>query len=509
MVGAKEKSFVYANSEPDSLIPADTLLEYSLNVIDGLFDRLVRLDSKTGAPIMNAAESITSEDQKVWTIRLRPGQTFHNGETVTARSFVDAWNVGAYGPNGRHAGACFDKFVGYADLNPKDKNATPKTDKLSGLAILDDTAFTVTLDQSFSQFPLMVASPAFAPMPRAAFADAEAYGQAPIGNGPFMMDGVWEHSKQIALKRYPDYRGTRPASVGQIIFKSYPSRDLQYADLRTNKVDYVSTITAANVPEAKRVMGDRFIDIPDSVVDYLAFPLYDRRFQNPDLRKAISMAIDRQAIVDEVFGGRYQPTTSIFPALVPGYRDANPRAEACIHDVRKARELFDRAGGWEGRMYLVFSSSDSTYEQWMSEVAAQLKRNLGIANIEFQKLTSAEYHSVLARHQAKGPYRQNWYMDFPSPENYLSGIWGTGNRMAWENKQFMQLVTQGNAASSLAESLSFYQQAEDIVLEELPSTPLWNLRRQAAYSENVANVAFNIYSGLLEISEVTMVPSRS
>jgi oligopeptide transport system substrate-binding protein len=508
-MGVKEKPFFYAGSEPDSLVPADTLLEYSLNIIDCLFDRLVRLDPKTGEPIMNAAESITSGDQKVWTIRLSPGLTFHNGESVTARSFVDAWNASAYGPNGRHAGSCFDKIAGYADLNPRDENAKPKTDKLSGLTILDDTTFTVTLGQPFSQFPLMVASPAFAPMPAAAFADLRAYGEAPIGNGPFMMDGAWEHGKQIALKRFPGYRGSRPASVERVIFKSYPSRDLQFTDLLANKVDYVSTITAANVSEAKRVMGDRFIDIPDSVVDYLAFPLYDRRFQDPDLRRAISMAIDRQAIVNEVFDGRYQPATSIFPALVPGYRESNPSAGACRHDVRRARELFERAGGWEGTMHLVFPSSDPTYERWMSAVAGQLKRNLGITDIEFQKPSPAEYHAVLAGHQAKGPYRQNWYMDFPSPENYLSGIWGTGNRMAWEDQRFTQLVAQGNAASSLAESLFFYQQAEDVILEELPSTPLWNLRRQAGYSENVTNVAFNVYSGLLEISEVTTVHPRS
>ncbi|MFC7639747.1 ABC transporter substrate-binding protein [Streptosporangium lutulentum] len=114
--GAKE--FSVALTEPDHLTPGNTSSSYSITVLQALFDLPVVIDAK-GQPQMRAAESVTSEDQKVWTIKIKPGQKFHNGEPVTAESFADAWNAAAYGPNAWTNNYYFENVEGYDALNPE------------------------------------------------------------------------------------------------------------------------------------------------------------------------------------------------------------------------------------------------------------------------------------------------------------------------------------------------------------------------------------------------------
>ncbi|WP_214411321.1 peptide ABC transporter substrate-binding protein [Sphaerisporangium fuscum] len=488
--------FSVALTEPDHLTPGNTSSSYSVTVLQALFDTLVVIDAK-GQPQMRAAESVTSQDQKVWTIKIKPGQKFHNGEPVTAESFADAWNATAYGPNAWTNNYYFANIEGYDKLNPEAEGAKPETDKLSGLKVVDPNTLQVTLTAPFSQFPITLAYTGFAPMPKAAFKDLKAYDQKPIGNGPFALDGDWEHNKQLKVKRFDGYAGPRPAKSESVLFKIYASRDTAYTDLRANKVDLLQTIPPASAPEAKKLLGDRFVPTPSGTMDYLGFPTFDKRFQSADLRKAFSMAIDRQAIVDAVYNGAFKPMASLVAPLVPGYRD-NACGEACTYDPAKAKALFDKAGGFKGTLNLYFSNADPSYEQWMQAVANQLKQNLGIADIQFKKIPAADYLSTLRAKKEDGPYRNNWVMDYPSPQNYLENMWGAGNRMGWDNKQFNELITKANSAPSMEASIPLYQQAEDVALAEMPMIPLWNWQDQAGYSNKVTGVQLDAYSPNLD-----------
>jgi oligopeptide transport system substrate-binding protein len=493
--------FTFANQEPQHLTPGNENSSYGINVIDALFDRLTRLD-KEGKPQMNGAESITSDDQKTWKIKVKSGQTFHNGEPVTAQSYADAWNAAAYGPNAWANNYYFANIEGYDELNPDDEKAKPSGETLSGVKVVDESTFEVTLTEPFSQFPLTLAFAGFAPMPKAAFKDLKAYDEAPIGNGPFMMDGTWEHNKQIALKRYAGYKGSRPAKAAGVVFKTYASRDTAYTDLVAGKVDWLETIPAAKVPEAKTQMADRFLSTPTGDMDYLEFPIYDKRFQNQDLRYAISMAIDREGIVQQVYNGAYKPTGTIVSPIVPGYREGACGAP-CTYNPQQAKAYFEKAGGWKGTMELWFSVADPTYEQWMQAVANQLKQNLGISDIKFRKISAADYLDKLNNKEATGPYRANWVMDYPSAENYLTTRCNPDNRMGYAGDACFDLIKQGNAAGSLDESQRFYQQAEDVLLKELPILPLWNWQDQSGHSNKIDNVNVDPYVGL-HVDEVSV-----
>ncbi|MEV7968978.1 ABC transporter substrate-binding protein [Sphaerisporangium sp. NPDC088356] len=488
--------FSVALNEPDHLTPGNTSSSYSITVLQALFDTLVVIDSK-GQTQMRAAESVTSDDQKTWTIKIKPGQKFHNGEPVTAESFADAWNAAAYGPNAWTNNYYFANIEGYDKLNPEAEGAKPTAEKLSGLKVVDPGTLEVHLTAPFSQFPITLAYTGFAPMPKAAFTDLKAYDQKPIGNGPFALDGDWAHNQQIKVKKFAGYAGPRPAKSDAVLFKIYASRDTAYTDLRANKVDLLQTIPPASATEAKKLLGDRFVPTASGTMDYLGFPVFDKRFQNADLRKAISMSIDRQGIVDAVYNGTFKPMSSLLAPLVPGYREG-ACGEACVYDKAKAKALYDKAGGLKGTLNLYFSNADPSYEQWMQAVANQLKENLGITDIQFRKIPAADYLSTLREKKEDGPYRNNWVMDYPSPQNYLESMWGAGNRMGWDNKQFNDLIAKANSASTMEASIPLYQQAEDVALAEMPMIPLWNWQDQAGYSNKITGVQIDPYSPNLD-----------
>ncbi|GLW06717.1 peptide ABC transporter substrate-binding protein [Microtetraspora sp. NBRC 13810] len=499
------KTFSVALTEPDHLTPGNTSSSYSITVLQSVFDTLVYIDG-TGKLQMRAAESVTSDDQKIWTIKLRPGQKFHNGEAVTAESFADAWNAAAYGPNAWTNNYYFANIEGYDALNPEAPDGSeeapkPATDKMTGLKVVDPTTLEVTLTEPFSQFPITLAYTGFAPMPKAAFENPEAYDAEPIGNGPFMLDGPWAHNQRIKVKKFDGYAGPRPAKSAGVDFKIYASRETAYTDLRAGNVDLLQTIPPASAPEARQLLGDRFVATASGTMDYLGLPLFDKRFASPDLRKAISMAIDRQGIVQAVFNGAFKPMSSLVAPLVPGYREG-ACGEACVYDPAKAKALYTQSGGFTGTLNLYFSNSDPSYEQWMTAVANQLKDNLGITDIQFRKIPAADYLSTLREHKQDGPFRNNWVMDYPSPQNYLESMWGEGNRMGWENKEFLDLIDQANAAPTMEASVPLYQKAEDIALAEMPMIPLWNWQEQAGYSDKISGVAIDAYQPNLDLITV-------
>ncbi|XVQ08031.1 peptide ABC transporter substrate-binding protein [Spirillospora sp. CA-255316] len=505
--GSGDGTFTVGHSEPDHLVPGNTTSSYSFDVLSGLFENLVGL-SKDGKPVNLAAESVQTKDQKVWTIKIRAGQKFHNGEPVTAASFADAWSNAAYGPNAYEANDYFSQIQGYDELNPEDEKAKPETDKLSGLKVVDDTTLEVTLKEPFNQFPQLLTYPAFAPMPKAAFKDLKAYEDAPIGNGPYQISGKWERNRQVKLVPFAGYTGTRKPKNKGVTWKSYASADTIYTDLRAGRVDVQQTIPAAKVPEAKRLLGNRFLPRKMGTIDYLGFPLFDKRFASPDLRKAISMAIDRNGINKAVYNGDYIVADSLLPPIIAGYRKG-ACGQLCTYNPAEAKKLYDKAGGFKGTLELYFSNAQPTYYQWMQIVANSLKQNLGITDIQFRQVPAADYFGLLSRREEKGPYRQNWEADYPSAQNYLQNMWGSaGNKMGWEstpeNKEFDELIAKGNAAGNEQDALRFYNQAEDLAIREMPQIPLWTWAGQGGRSDKVDNVTITPYAGGLIVHEVTV-----
>ncbi|MFE2106213.1 ABC transporter substrate-binding protein [Kitasatospora sp. NPDC059463] len=492
------------------LIPQNTAESEGAEVLNALFAGLVEYDNKTNEPKLRVAESIESPDSKVWTIKLKDGYTFHNGEAVTAQSFVDAWNWGANQDNAAEGLPFFAKIDGSADLAPgKDKK--PTTDKLKGLQVVDDKTFTVTLTNPFSQFKTMLGYNAFYPLPKAFFADKKSFEDAPIGNGPFQMDGKWEHNQQIKVKRFDNF----PAADGKaklqgVTFKIYDKLETAYNDLRADNIQATDKLPISAMGTVKGEFGDRYIYKPESGVGYIGFPISTNpaAYGKPEIRKAISMAIDREQITKTIFSGTRVPADDFINPLIPGYRKG-AMGDAAKYDPAKAKQLFDTAGGVPNNTIELGYNADGGHKEWIEAVANQLKKNLGVevTTKPFEKF--GKILDALGEKQYSGAFRMAWSMDYPSIENYERPIFSKvaidngSNYGGYVNEQFESLLDQADQAKTPEEGLKLYQQADDVLIQDLPYIPVYTYMSSAAYSKKIKNFDTDA-QGRMNLDEVEL-----
>jgi oligopeptide transport system substrate-binding protein len=500
--------------EPESLIPQVNAETCGSQVLRALFTPLIQFTPENEI-IFAVAESIESEDNVNWTVTLRDGWTFHDGTPVTAQSFVDAWNWGAdcanAAGNNYFFGPAGVNIVGYDALNPEECPNRPSEEGLSGLQVQDDLTFTVELGAPFSEFPITLNYNAFYPLPESFFEDSEAFNEAPVGNGPYMMDGTWEHDVGINVVRYEDYAGT-PGNADAVEFRIYADLETSYRDVQAGNLD-IGDVPDDQIANAETEFGDRFITAESSSFSYIGFPLYAEGFDDPNLRKALSMAIDREAIISAIFFDTLTPADDMVSPTVQGYRPG-ACGEACTFDPETAQQLFDQAGGYDGTLRIWFNN-DGGHEGWIEAVSNQWRQNLGIEDIQFESMPFARYLGLLdegidddpATEGVDGPFRLGWVMDYPSMQNYLENLHGTGagsNYTTYSNPEVDDLLAQGKAASSLEEAIGFYQQADDLIIQDLPIIPLWFGVNQAVTSERVSNVIIDKFS-FVDVAAVQVV----
>ncbi len=252
---------VFGSEPQNALLPANTNETGGGRVMKLLFEGLISYDGE-GKPVNQVAESIDTTDAQNYTVKLKPGWTFTNGEPVDAKSFVDAWNFGALIDNAQLNSYFFEPIDGYKEVHPDAEGAKATAKTMKGLAVVDDTTFTVKLTSPQASFPLRLGYTAFFPMPQSAYKDMKAQGENPVGNGSYMLDGTWVHNVSIKVKKNPDYKGTMVAKNAGINVKVYTDPAAGYTDLLANNLDVIDTIPDNQLASFKADLGDRAINQP-------------------------------------------------------------------------------------------------------------------------------------------------------------------------------------------------------------------------------------------------------
>lgn len=283
------------------LEPANTNEVQGGKVLDMIFRGLKKYDPGTGEAQNMLAEKIDTSDSQNFTVTVKDGWTFSNGEKVTAQSFVDAWNYGASLKNNQRNAYFFAYIDGYDKVHPE--SGSQSTDTLSGLKVTGPRTFTIKLSQKFSTFPDTLGYPAFAPLPKAFFDDHDAWLKKPVGNGPYQVDN-YTRGSQMSLRKWDDYPGPDKAQNGGVDLKVYTDNNTAYTDLIAGNLDLVDDVPASQLKNVKNDLGDRYINTPAGIIQTLAFPFYDNDWNksgSEKVRKGLSMAIDRKQITDTIF----------------------------------------------------------------------------------------------------------------------------------------------------------------------------------------------------------------
>jgi oligopeptide transport system substrate-binding protein len=510
-------SIVIGIGEPQHLIPTNSTESNGSQVLSSLFYPLVDFDANK-KPVPVAAESITPDSSnKVWTIKLKPGFTFSNGEPVTSQNYIDAWNYGAYGPNGQGASYFFERVEGYADLQSKDpdgengpqKAPAPKAKTLTGLKKVDDTTFTVTLSAPFAGWESVMGYTAFYPLPKAAFSApgviADGFEDAIIGNGPFKMKGKWQHDAQIQVEKVADFKGTVP-KVDGITWKIYQDPPAEYADLVSGGVDVQTQIPIESLASASGDLGDRFQKSPNSSFAFVGFPTFQKEFSNVDVRRALSMAVNRQEMTDQIFLGSQTPAASFVSPVVAGYRP-NSCGANCEYNPTQAKQLYTAANG--PKDIKITYNADGGHKAWVDAMCNQIKASLGINCTGVGEPKFADLLTKVEKKSPVGLIRLGWLMDYPLMENYLGPLYGTNgssNYYGYSNPTFDSLVKKGSEAATPEEAIKDWQQAEDILAKDMPVIPLRFGQNVYGHSEKVTNVEVDLFQKV-DIYKIEVVNS--
>ena len=308
----------WAGEPQNPLIPTNTSENMGGRVLDSLFSGLVSYTADGGTE-NEVAESIESTDGQNFTVKLKDGWTFTDGTPVTAKSFVDAWNYGALSTNAQLQASFFDPIKGYDEVAAE----VPTAQTMSGLKVVDDSTFTIELKQPESAFPDRLGFTAYYPLPEVAFKDMTAFGENPIGNGPYKLDGTgaWQHNVRIDTVVNPDYNGNRKPKNAGVDFIMYNSLDTAYTDLLANNVDVLDQVPPSAVTTFESDLPGRTVNQPSATIETFTIPGRLPHFSGEEgmlRRQAISMAIDRTALAGSINLSGWVTTTRVVNSGLTG-----------------------------------------------------------------------------------------------------------------------------------------------------------------------------------------------
>ncbi|KIP51511.1 peptide ABC transporter substrate-binding protein, partial [Leucobacter komagatae] len=474
--------------------PQNPLITYATTEVGGgkiltaMYAGLVSFTA-SGEIENEVAESIESDDAALWTITIEDGWTFSDGEAITAQTFVDTWTNAAVDPAGAY-------WFGNIEGTTEEGDTAP-----TGLTVVDDLTFTVQLKTAEADFPLRLAYTAYMPLPSAAFDDMEAFGENPIGNGPYMLDGegAWRHEEGVSLVTNPTYDGNRKPVNGGLEFVFYNDLASAYADAQSGNLDILDSVPDTAFGTYQTDFPDRFVNEPAAIFQGFNIPYYIPNFEDGEegklRRAAISMSIDRAEITETIFQETRTPATDFTSPVLPGWTDSLAGAEVLDYNPEEAVRLWEQADAlapYEGTFTLAYNA-DGGHQAWVDAVTNSISNTLGIAAEGLSLPTFAAALDQRSSGTLTGATRSGWQGDFPTQANFLSPLYSTGgssNYEGYSSAAFDAKLGEAAAASSIEESIDLYHEAQEILLEDLPAIPLWYSNAVGVWGDDLENVVF-------------------
>ncbi len=456
--------------------------------VKNIFAGLVYYDAD-GAVHNEMAESIESEDNQTWTIKIQDGWTFSDGTPVTAQSYVDAWKYTSLLSNGQNQQYFFHDFAGWSE----------EEDSEISVEVVDDLTFTAELAFPSADFVLSLGYTAFMPMPEVFFENPDIYADAPVGNGPYVVES-WEHENVISLRPNPDYPGPREPQNGGIDLVVYTDEDTAYNDLLGGNLDIITNVPASAFQTFEDELGDRAVNQPSALIQVINVGEWLEEFQGEAgllRRQAISHAIDREQVTETVFAGTRTPATDFTSPVVDGWSEDIPGSEVLQYDAEQAKSLWDEAESMDplGGDYTlqIASNADSDHQPWIDAVCNNVRSVLEIGCEFYPYPTFDEFLDARDKGEVPGIFRGGWQADWPAMSNFLGPIYGTGagsNDAQYSNPDFDAKITEAGAAESVEESTTLYKEAQEILFQDLPGIPLWYQNATAGYADTIGDVQF-------------------
>ena len=457
--------------------------EIPLNIYDRLVDIEVKEDGSSEIVPSLAESWEISGDALTYTFHLRQGVKFHNGEELTADdveySFTRQLSV---------EGAVNTDFL--AQIKGASQLLEGTADQLEGFETVDDYTFTITLSEPYAGFLACLSTPGCSIYNREATeAAGDQFGLDPsvtVGTGPFRLTD-WTINDQLVLTRYEDYwKG--PSELPGVVIRIVPDTETQRMMFESGELDVVDL---DYLPDAVDDFTTRY---PDQIVSgprvgttYFTMNQNIEPFQDVRVRKAVQMAIDRQAILDALYGGRGQVENGIYPHGLYGFNSSLPEI---TYDPEEAKALLAEAGytnGFEMQIAADSSASDAT-----NQALEIIQARLGEIGIQAEIQNMDESTWLATRNSGEmGSFMSTWTADYNDPDNFIYTFFGTPENtklrsLNYSDTEVMERVQKARTIVDADERIAEYQALEEkIVTEDAAWVPMYSRTHSFAVSKRV------------------------
>lgn len=484
---------VQYGSNPETLDPALNSAIDGANTIITIFEPLLLINENNEVVGGQAESWETSEDGLTWTFTMRDGLKWSDGTDLNAKDFeysfkrmVDPNTAAPYAETCLGMIDGFEEAAGFpdADGNP---TAEPNPDALNVKASDDGKTLTIVLSYPCSYFDKMAAFATMSPVQQATVeANGDAWCTSPdtfVSNGPYMITD-WTPSERIVLTKNPNYVGGWDNSKivsDTITLLLLEDSSASYAAYNSGEAQLIKDVPTDEIPSLTKAEdgGDFYVDTILGTY-YVSLNLQRDAFQDAKVRKALSLAIDRDYVANTIMQGTYSAADSIVgPGIVDesGYFHDNGNAPYISADyeanLAEAKKLLEEAGYPNGEGYptIEYSTNDAGYHVPLAEYLQQAWGDLGIT----LTINKMEWSSFTPARRA-GEYdvaRNGWVMDYNDPSNMLDLFCsGNGNNDGkYSNPDFDAAIDASRVADS-AEHFAQLHKAEDILMEDMGCLPI-------------------------------------
>lgn len=469
---------VQVGSEPATIDPAKNSAADAATLINHAFEGLMKLDKDGKIVEGQAAKYEVNDDQTVYTFTLRDDAKWSDDKAVTAEDFVYAWQR-LVNPD---TGADYNYMIDMV-LNANDIMEGKKKPEELGIKAIDEKTVEVTLEKQTPYFLEVCAFPATFPVRKDIVeSNGETWSTNPetyVGNGPYKLQS-WEHQSKMTYVQNEKYYGVEDLGPDTINFVLMEDQNTILSAFKNGEI----------------LMGD---DLPSEEIDamkdnglvvesqlgtyYLSINTQKDVLNNEKVREALSLAIDRNYLVEKIAKGGQIPADTFVPT---GLTDADGKTE--FHEnatkwydvndyegnVKKAKELLKEAGYENGKgLPSIELMCNQGHEPIMEAVQNMWKENLGV-----NSTISSQDWNVFIQTRKDGDFqvaRDGWLADYNDPISFID-MWVTGggnNNAHWSNAEYDKLVKEIKSTTDSAKRYELMHKAEDMLAKESPVVPLY------------------------------------
>ena len=467
--------------------------EVPFNIFDRLVDVEVGTDGNSKIVPSLAESWDISDDGLEYTFHLRQGVKFHNGNDFTAEDVAYTFHRMLTVEGGVNT-----EFID--QIKGADELLAGETDTLEGVEVVDDYTIKVTLKEPFAGFLASISSPGVSIYDsEATEAAGDQFGMDPavtVGTGPFEF-ASWSFNNQLVLTRNEDYWKGASGLPG-VVIKIIPDTETQSMMFESGELDILDLDYAADsVDRFTETYPDQIVQGPRVGIVYFTMNFNKEPFQDVRVRKAVQMSIDRQAILDALYGGRGQVEQGIFPHGLIGF---NPDQEEIKYDPEAAKALLAEAGYADGfDMEIAADSSASDTMTMALEIVSDQLAEVGI-RAEIKNYDESTWLETRKSGEL-GSFISTWSADYNDPDNFIYTFFGNEEKtrirsINYPDTEVMERVAKARTIVNEDERLAEYKALEEkIIHEDAAWVPMFSRLHLFAVSKRVQGFA-PLWSGL-------------